>query len=332
MKISILDQAPVYEGASNFQALQEALRLAQTGEEYGYTRYWIAEHHDLKGLACPAPEIMIGYIGGQTKRIRLGSGAVLLPHYKPYKIAEQFNLLATLFPGRIDLGIGRAPGGSAEASMALSDNFLEKVWKMPELVKELLNFIRGTFASDHLYAKVKPSPVPDQPPIPWILGTSPKSAVLAAENGTGYVFGQFMSDHDPAEIIQDYYHNHKSNALLPEPNAILAVSSICALDSDYAQSLAFRNAIGRLKQDKGEGGGLPGREEAEHYPLTADEKGLVEAYKNAIIAGNPSEVGSRLMETAEKNHVDELMIITRTPDYQERLVSYQLIGKEIIKK
>lgn len=123
MKLSILDQAPVLSGKSAQEALKESMKLAQSGEKLGYTRYWIAEHHDFPGLASSAPEVMLGYIGANTEKIRIGAGAILLPHYKPYKVAETFNMLATLFPDRIDLGIGRAPGGSAEASIALSGNF-----------------------------------------------------------------------------------------------------------------------------------------------------------------------------------------------------------------
>src|SRR5690606_3615768 len=171
-------------------------------EQFGYTRYWIAEHHDLPGLACSAPEVMLGFIGAHTSKIRIGAGAVLLPHYKPYKVAEIYNMLATLFPNRVDIGIGRSPGGSAEATNALSDNFLQKVFKMPELVKELLQFFHQDFPSDHEFSKVNASPVPEVMPKPWMLGTSEKSALLAAKFGLSYVFGQFMSDQDGAAIVQ----------------------------------------------------------------------------------------------------------------------------------
>lgn len=131
--------------------MNDSLLLAQEGDRLGYSRVWFTEHHDLPGLACSAPEVLISYIGAQTKNIRIGAGAVLLPHYKPYRVAETYNMLATLFPGRIDIGIGRAPGGSAEATMALSDNYLQNVYKMPDLVKELLYFLREKFPKDHLF-------------------------------------------------------------------------------------------------------------------------------------------------------------------------------------
>lgn len=142
MKLSILDQSPISTGKTSRNALNASVDLARLGDELGYTRYWIAEHHDFSGLACPNPDVMLGIIGAQTEQIRIGAGAVLLPHYKPYRVAETYNLLATLYPGRIDLGIGRAPGGSAEASMALSGNFLENVRHMPEKLDELLQFLQ----------------------------------------------------------------------------------------------------------------------------------------------------------------------------------------------
>lgn len=183
MKVSILDQSPVSSHQTPAEALEASMQLAKAGDKLGYERYWIAEHHDLSGLACSAPEVMLGYIGAQTNRIRIGSGAVLLPHYKPYKVAETYNMLATLFPGRVDLGIGRAPGGSAEATNALSDNFLQQVFKMPELVEELLQFLDDKFPAEHEYAKLSASPLPPVSPEPWLLGTSKKvpSSLLETE-------------------------------------------------------------------------------------------------------------------------------------------------------
>src|SRR5699024_2932518 len=162
------------------------------------------DYHDLPSLACPAPDVMLGVIGHATTNIRIGSGAVLLPHYKPFNIAERYNLLATLCPDRVDLGIGRAPGGSAEATMALADNFLEQVRHMPDRLDELLNFLYNDFPETHMFSKISPSPVPPVPPEPWLLGTSEKSAVLAAEKGLAYAFGHFMTDKDGPEIMQTY--------------------------------------------------------------------------------------------------------------------------------
>ncbi len=204
MKWSILDQSPIASGSTAQEALHASVDLAVKADGLGYTRYWIAEHHDMGGLACPNPDVMLGIIGSRTERIRIGAGAVLLPHYKPFRVAETYNLLATLYPDRVDLGIGRAPGGSAEASMALSGNFLENVRHMPESLDELRKFLQQDFSKDDMYAKIKPSPVPEAPPEAWLLGTSEKSAILAAEYGLPYVFGHFMSNQDGPSIMQRY--------------------------------------------------------------------------------------------------------------------------------
>src|SRR5690625_1014186 len=144
MKLSILDQSPISTGQTAKEALENSIKLAQLGEKYGYERFWIAEHHDLYGLACPNPDVMLGIIGTKTEKIRIGAGAVLLPYYKPYRVAETYNLLATMFPGRIDLGIGRAPGGSAEVSMALSDNYLKQVRYFPNTLQSLIDYLYKT--------------------------------------------------------------------------------------------------------------------------------------------------------------------------------------------
>src|SRR5690625_3247080 len=154
MKVSILDQSPVSVGMTEREALEASIRLAQHGEKLGYERYWIAEHHDLFGLACPNPSVMLGVIGAQTETIRIGAGAILLPYYKPFHVAETYNLLATLFPGRIDLGLGRAPGGSAEVSLALTDNYLAEVKRYSEKIDELQSFLHRTFPEDHMYQQI----------------------------------------------------------------------------------------------------------------------------------------------------------------------------------
>jgi luciferase family oxidoreductase group 1 len=330
MKLSILDQAPISSNQTAVEALRESMKLAQAGEALGYTRYWIAEHHDLPGLACSAPEVMLGYIGANTSKIRIGSGAVLLPHYKPYKVAEVYNMLATLFPGRIDVGIGRAPGGSAEATNALSDNFLQQVWNMPNAVKELLHFLANDFPPDHQYAKVSPSPVPPVAPIPWLLGTSKKSALLAAENGLAYVFGQFMSDQDGAGIIQQYKDNFKTSKQNQSPQVILTVSAICAETTEKAEDVALSSLVWGVQRKKGEGQqGVPSIQEAKEY-LQNGKENVLENMKQNIIIGNPQEVKLRFQELQHHYKADEIMIVTIAHSPLDRIQSYKLIANEII--
>lgn len=332
MKLSILDQSPMTSGKTAGQALQASMELAKSGEKLGYTRYWIAEHHDFSGLSCSAPEVMLGYIGANTEKIRIGAGAVLLPHYKPYKVAEVYNMLATLFPGRIDLGIGRAPGGSAEVTMALSDNYLQQVFNMPESFKELLHFLNNDFPSEHMYSKISAAPLPASSPQPWILGTSIKSAKLAAENGTAYAFGHFMSDKDGPDIMKTYIGSFTPSDKLQEPESIVAVSVICAETTEKAEQLALSGFLWKLQLAKGEGSnGIPSLEEAMYYPYTSDDKKMIFDMRSNMVIGNPNEVVEQLVELQTMYQNDEFMIVTITHSYSDRIHSYELLAKELNK-
>lgn len=329
VKLSILDQSPISSNQTAQDALIESMKLAQAGESLGYSRYWIAEHHDLPGLACSAPEVMLSFIGANTKKIRIGSGAVLLPHYKPYKVAEVYNMLATLFPNRIDIGIGRAPGGSAEVTNALSDNFLQQVYKMPNLVEELLHFFDHDFPQNHHYATVTAAPIPDITPMPWILGTSKKSALLAAENGLAYAFGQFMSDNDGAPIIQQYLDAFQPRKHSQFPQVLVTVSVICAKTSEKAEEIALSNLIWALQKEKGEGKNVPSIQEAQEYKLTEKEIEKSTKMKQNMIIGNPEECKNKLIELQAKFKVDEIMIVTITHSPRDRIESYKLIAEEV---
>ncbi|HLS07700.1 LLM class flavin-dependent oxidoreductase [Lentibacillus sp.] len=331
MKLSILDQSPISTGQTPQEALDASVDLARLGDELGYTRYWIAEHHDFSGLACPNPDVMLGIIGSHTERIRVGAGAVLLPHYKPFRVAETYNLLATLYPGRIDLGIGRAPGGSAEASMALSGNFLENVRQMPDKLDELLRFFRHDFAADDMYAKIRPTPVPEMPPQPWMLGTSEKSALAAAEKGLPYTFGKFMSDQDGPSIIKSYSEKFAEQHPDKTPEKIVTVSVICAETSEEARDLALSPLLWSIQRDKGEGDGkVPTVSEAKSYDYSDEEKEKLQNMKRNLIVGNPREVKQQLDQLQSEYQADEWMIVTITHSYEARKKSYELLAQEIL--
>lgn len=321
MKLSILDQAPILEGYTAQEALQQTVELAKLGDELGYTRYWVAEHHDMQGLACPAPEIMLGIIGANTKRIRIGAGAILLPHYKPYKVAETFNVLATLYPGRVDLGIGRSPGGSAEASVALSGNFLENVRRMPELLDELLHFFHGDFDKGHMFSKINLAPVPEVMPETWLLGTSEKSAILAAEKGLSYAFGHFMSDQNAGPIIRTYKKQMTEKQNGKQPNIIMAVNVICAGTTEEAERIALRSYKSRKASL---------HSSQNDAPLTEEEKTEFKAYLKKMIIGSPEDIKQQLLALQDIHQVNEFMILTNTPTLETRTRSYQLIAKEIL--
>ncbi|MBY0096185.1 LLM class flavin-dependent oxidoreductase [Mesobacillus maritimus] len=332
MKVSILDQAPIASGQTAREALLDSLKLAKAGETLGYIRYWIAEHHDLSGLACSAPEVMLSYLGANTTQIRLGAGAVLLPHYKPYKVAEVYNLLATLFPGRIDIGIGRAPGGSAEATNALSDNYLQQVWKMPELVTDLLHFLDDDYVTDNEYANLSASPIPEIAPEAWLLGTGKKSAELAAKKGLPYAFGQFMSERDGEVLVNQYRKEFVPRQAGDRSQVILTVSVICAESSDKAEEIALSSLVWGLQKEKGLGQqGVPSIKEAKEYPLTEKELDAIEKQKQKMIIGNPQEVASKLRTLQSLYQADELMLVTITNSLKDRIQSYKLVMEEIKK-
>ncbi|QUG42610.1 LLM class flavin-dependent oxidoreductase [Psychrobacillus sp. INOP01] len=333
MKLSILDQSPISSYQTAKEALNESLKLAQAGEALGYTRYWVTEHHDLPGLASSAPEVILSYIGANTNTIRIGSGAVLLPHYKPFKVAEVYNTLATLFPNRIDVGIGRAPGGSAEATNALSDNFLQNVYKMPSLVKDLLHFLDDDFPAEHEYSKISASPIPEVSPVPWLLGTSKKSALLAAENGIAYTFGQFMSDNDGQSIIQEYLDAFTPRKQGQTAQVMVTVSVICAETTEKANEISLSALIWELEKAKGEGHrGVPSIQEAKQYKLDDREKDTFENMKKNIIIGNPKEVKQKLLELQATYKADEIMLSTITYSAEARRNSYKLIATELLFK
>ncbi|WP_019004658.1 LLM class flavin-dependent oxidoreductase [Cohnella laeviribosi] len=334
MKLGILDQAPVTKGRPPKLALEQALKLAQAGERLGYARYWLAEHHHLGGLACSAPEIMLGYIGAQTSTIRLGAGAILLPYYSPYKVAETFHMLASLFPNRIDLGVARSPGGPAEASMALSDRFLERVWKLPELFEELLRFLDRDFPADHPYASLAADPLPAIPPEPWILGTSEKSAMLAAQKGVAYAYGHFMNRDNAHRAIDTYIRHFQPVRSLPKPYVLLAVSAVCADTADKARKTALSSYIWRLQTADGSGSdGLPSPEEATAYAAARNldtAAGLDKALEKTMIVGSPAEVKQRLNALQAAYRPDELMILSYAYDFEDRLRSYELIARAML--
>ncbi|MBB6692889.1 LLM class flavin-dependent oxidoreductase [Cohnella xylanilytica] len=331
MKLSILDQAPVLAGGTPREALVHSLRLAQAGERLGYARFWMAEHHDLGGLACSAPEIMLGYIGANTSSIRLGAGAILLPYYRPYKVAETFNLLSTLFPGRIDLGIARSPGGSAEVSMALADRFLDNVWKLPEAFEELLRFLDGTHPADHPYSRIAAAPLPPVPPEPWVLGTSKKSARLAAEQGTAYAYGLFMNEENAKEAVETYFESFQPRRTLKKPYLILAVSALCADTAERALELSLSSFATGWQASRGTPieGGIPAPEEARRFLEGLGEDEIRSRMMARSAIGTPAEVRRRLERWRDEYQADELMLLSYAHDFADRLGSYERIAREM---
>ncbi|HUR79854.1 MAG TPA: LLM class flavin-dependent oxidoreductase, partial [Thermoanaerobaculia bacterium] len=235
---SILDQSPISEGSSGAQALRNSVDLAQFAESLGYTRYWVAEHHGTPGLACASPEALLGPMAMRTSRIRIGSGGVMLPHYSPLKVAETFSMLAAFAPGRVDLGIGRAAGTDPVTTFALQrDRRQAGPDDFPAQLFELLGYLDGTLPADHPFARLAALPGKPELPEPWLLGSSPQSAIWAAELGLPYAFADFIAPYN-SQIVKDYRRRFEPSQHAEKPRVIVAVWAICAETDEEARRIA----------------------------------------------------------------------------------------------
>jgi luciferase family oxidoreductase group 1 len=331
MKLSVIDQSPVPAGFTSADALQNTIELARLTDRLGYERYWIAEHHAMPTLACSAPEILLSRVGAETKRIRIGSGGVMLPHYSPLKVAEQFRMLHALYPDRIDLGVGRAPGGSPLDSYALRRERVDRPLPddFPEQLVELLAFLNGGFPEKHAFARILVSPAMPGSPSPWMLGSSMWSADAAAQLGLPYAFAHFISPEPTRAAIEHYYARFKPSLYLSAPQAIVALGAICA-DTDVAASRLMASArLMRRRRDRGEWLPIPTVEEAIAELGDAALKPMIETSEwPRYFVGSPATLRQRFESLATALKLAEIMIVTIVHDHQARLNSYQLLAEE----
>jgi luciferase family oxidoreductase group 1 len=328
LRLSVLDQSPVRSGMTAAEAVQETLALAQAAEQLGYHRYWLAEHHATPGLAGSCPEVLIGQVAARTSRIRVGSGGVMLSHYSALKVAETFRMLETLFPGRIDLGIGRAPGSDRRTAQALrSAPALGPPEFFPEQVGDLLGFLGDALPADHAHAGVRAMPETATAPDVWLLGSSDQSAALAAHFGTAFSFAHFISEEGGAEITRAYARSFRPSPTLAAPRASAAIFVVCADTEAEAWRLARSRELFILRLRSGRPGRYPSVEEAEAYPYTSHERAIVEYNRRRTVAGTPDQVRARLLAMAADYGVEELVIVTITHDPKARLRSYELVAR-----
>jgi luciferase family oxidoreductase group 1 len=324
--LSVLDQSPVPAGASGGDALRNSIDLATRCEAFGYTRYWVAEHHNTDGLAGPAPEILVGHIAGATTRLRVGSGGVMLSHYAPYKVAETFRVLACLHPGRIDLGVGRAPGSDRPTMVALaSDHQRVAVEKYPAMVAELDGFLTDTLPADSPFAGlVRATPVPDEHPQLWLLASSPDSASFAAHFGLPLAFADFIGQSDGPAIAAAYRDHFQPSARNPEPRVLVAASVICADTSGDADELA---AGVELWRRRGLRGPIPSPGEVRKSGPPGLEVGPL---RKPMIKGDPATVAAAVSAMTDAYGTDEFMAVTITWDHAARVRSYELLADQLL--
>ncbi|WP_408894284.1 MsnO8 family LLM class oxidoreductase [Paenibacillus taichungensis] len=318
--LGVLDLVPRLNGATAEQALQQSVTLAQHAEAWGYSRYWTSEHHDMDELASASPEVLLAHIGARTNTIQLGSGAVLLPHYSPLKVAESFRLLAALYPGRIELGLGRAPGGGPHATMALSGNYLQHVSKLPESLAALTELLEDRYTYEE--HPVTARPIPELPLSLWMLGTNVKSAEFAARFGMGYVFGQFMSDADGTEAVRRYREGFIPSANRKEPEVMVAVSVLCAETQEEALSWS------REMAERRKAAGKENSTQSDNVSTSTSTDDMNDANENEVqrhYAGTPEQVSKQLQQVCQRLNTDRLLVVTTGPDYERRLASYKLL-------
>ena len=326
--LSVLDVSPVSSGSNGAQALRNTLELARLADQLGYERYWLAEHHNLPSIASSAPEIMIGHAANITERIRVGAGGIMLPNHAPLKVAETFRVLEALHPGRIDLGIGRAPGTDPVTATALrrSPDGLEAE-DFPQRFGELLAFSGDGFPEDHPFRSVVAMPNHVRLPPIWLLGSSGYSARAAGQMSFGYAFASHFSPADPAPAMRAYHESFEPSEDFGRPSAILAVAVICGRTGEHAEELASSMELAWVRMRSGNPGPLPSPEEAMAYPYTLAERRLADAYRSMQVVGNPRNVQAKIEELAERTAADEVMITTNVYDHAERLRSYERLAE-----
>ncbi|MBK3496081.1 LLM class flavin-dependent oxidoreductase [Viridibacillus sp. YIM B01967] len=331
IRLSILDQSPISEGSNAVLALQETATLAQKAEEWGYTRFWVSEHHDTSTLAGSSPEILIAHLASVTKKIRIGSGGVMLPHYAAYKVAENFKLLEALFPGRIDAGMGRAPGGMPRSTYALHDGNYRDVNQFPTQIDDLLMYLHDEVPEDHPYRGLKATPVTTSAPPVWMLGSSASSAFLAAQKGLPYMFAQFINGDGGANYAKSYRENFKPSDYLQQPNQAVAVFVVCAETEEEAQRIASSKELSMLRLTQGMSStGTPSIETAVNYPYTIDDLQSIEEFRKRLIVGNSQQVKAQIENLAAAYGAEEVMLVTIAYNFEDKLKSFELIAKELL--
>lgn len=332
LRFSILDQSPISQGQTAREALFDTVRLAQQAERWGYTRFWVSEHHDAKTLAGSSPEILISHIGAQTDSIRLGSGGVMLPHYSAFKVAENFNLLENLYPGRIDAGVGRAPGGMPRASFALSNGRMREVERFPEQLDELRMYLENSIPKAHDYYGMKATPVPPHAPPIWMLGSGEGSSELASQKGLPYMFAHFINGeggHAFAKRYKENFISHNGN----KPYVGFAIFVVCQETEEQAEYVATSLDLSLAMGAQGmPSDGTPPPDQAIAYEYSKFEKLLVAENRRRMVVGDPVQVVDQLEKLGHDYGADEVMIVSVAYDFEDKLMTFRLIAEEMTKR
>ncbi|HEX4466794.1 MAG TPA: LLM class flavin-dependent oxidoreductase [Solirubrobacteraceae bacterium] len=329
LRISVLDQSPISQGSSGREALANTIELARHADRLGYHRYWVAEHHGGPMLAGPSPEALIGPIASATTRIRVGSGGVMLPHYSPLKVAETFSLLAGLYPGRIDLGIGRAAGTDPMTTYALQrDRRQAAPDDFPEQLVELLGYLEDRLPADHPFARLAAAlPGAPERPEPWLLGSSSQSAIWAAELGLPYAFADFINPKGAATaaLYRERFAEHEHAGRTPQ--TAVAVWAICAESEEEAERIAASGRMAFTLLRRGRLIAVPPPEEALRFLAAEERRGEEPKSQRRALLGTPATVRSRVEEVAAEYGAEEAIVVAITYSHEARMRSYELLAE-----
>ncbi|HLU81870.1 MAG TPA: LLM class flavin-dependent oxidoreductase [Trueperaceae bacterium] len=324
LPLAVLDLAHIGAGSSASEALKNSVDLARTAERLGYSRYWFAEHHGMPSIASSAPEILIGHVASATATIRVGSGGIMLPNHAPLRIAEAFHTLQALHPGRIDLGIGRAPGADRAAMAAMRPFDAEQ---FPAQLQEMFALSRGEFPAGHAFHGVRAVPSDVRLPPVWLLGSSGASARLAGALGLGYSFASHFSRTSASPPIAAYRAAFEPSLEFARPHAILAVSVVCADTSERAEFLAGSLDLSWLRFRRQEFAPIPTPEEAAAYDYDATERAFIAENRATHFVGTPEQVVERIASVAQQTGADEVMVTTMVHAHADRRRSFELLAE-----
>ncbi|MDP6823412.1 MAG: LLM class flavin-dependent oxidoreductase [Dehalococcoidia bacterium] len=328
MKLSVLDQSPIRVGGTPRDAVLATIDLARLADRLGYTRYWLAEHHNTQTLASPAPEILIPALAAATEGIRVGSGGVMLSHYSPLKVAESFRMLETLYPGRIDLGLGRAPGSDRYTAAALQPGPVgPPLESYPNQVTDVLNYMHGGLPEDHPYHGITAMPSGPDSPETWLLASSIGSATYAARLGLPLSWAHFINPDGGPDTVARYRETFQPSEWMEEPRVNIGISAICAESTEEARRLGLSRHLMRLRRDQGRPlEGIPAPELALEAEFSQGELAYIAQQQERVIEGDPDLVKRGILEIAQRYDVDEVIVLTITHDYEDRKRSYELLA------
>ncbi len=332
MRLSVLDQSMTASGRSPADAIRETLALGPLLEALGYHRLWLSEHHNSGSVAGSAPEVLLAALAATTAKIRLGSAGIMLPHYSALKVAEQFRVLEALAPGRIDLGVGRAPGSDRRTSYALNPHPDEAVSAFPSQLRDLMAWVAGEpLADNHPFRGVEAQPTGAGAPAMWMLGSSTYGAQVAGFFGLPYCYAYFFTEGQGAlEALNLYREHYRPSAAYPEPYSAIAVSALAAETQAEAARLFTSREAWRAEFERGRFVPLPTPEEAAAYPFTEMQVQRQAAIRSRAAIGTPDLVAQRLTEIASAHGADEVVIVTAAHDPEARRRSFRLIADELI--